>query len=93
MSQTAATLNVRALGPIATAARVWRTPRALWVTVIAKATFAFRRDGVMQVVEPEPIAIEEMLPFPCVCGACPHPAPPLGETLSWAWRRRGRGSG
>lgn len=59
MSQTAATLNVRALGPIATAARVWRTPRALWVTVIAKATFAFHRDGVMQVVEPEPIAFEE----------------------------------
>ena len=34
-----------------------------------------------------------MLPFPGLCGACGHPAPPLGETLSWARRRRGSGSG
>ena len=50
---------ITSLGRVATATRLWRTPRQLFLTVIVKATFALVPEGAMTLVDPEPMATGE----------------------------------
>ena len=44
---------VASVGPATLGSVLWRAHGQLHLTIIAKATYAFRHDGVMTVCEPE----------------------------------------
>jgi len=48
-------VRVAALGPVSMASTLWRWQGRLYVTAIAKATFAFSLDDEMSCVAPEPV--------------------------------------
>lgn len=52
-------LRLAPVGPLSMGASLWRLEGQLMATIVAKVTASFAIDGVMSVVEPEPVRVED----------------------------------